>query len=235
MTRKGGTTGSRSGAQERTDRATLLAEIVAEAAETESDTGRAAFSPAVMAAIGRVPRERFVEPGQEPLAYVNGPLPIGYGQTISQPYVVALMTDLLDLTPGHRVLEIGTGSGYQTAVLVELGAEVFSLEIVPELARRSVERLRALGYRGLHFREGDGHAGWPEAAPFDRILAAAATPTIPPALIEQLAPRGRMVIPVGAGPLGQTLTLVEKDLDGAVRETPMLPVTFVPLTRRQRP
>ncbi len=235
MTRKGGTTGSRSGAGRRTNRAALLAEIAAEAAATESDTGRADFSPAVMAAIGRVPRERFIEPGQEPLAYVNGPLPIGYGQTISQPYIVALMTDLLDLKPGHRVLEIGTGSGYQTAVLAELGAEVFSLEIVPELARRSAERLQALGYRGLHLKEGDGHAGWPETAPFDRILAAATTPTIPPVLIEQLAPRGRMVIPVGAGAVGQVLTLVEKDANGTVRETPMLPVTFVPLTRRQRP
>jgi protein-L-isoaspartate(D-aspartate) O-methyltransferase len=162
------------------DRAALLTEIAEEAAATASYTGRAQFSADVMAAMARVPRERFIEPGQEPLAYVNGPLPIGYGQTISQPYIVALMSDLLDLKPGHRVLEIGTGSGYQTAVLAELGAEVFGLEIVPELARRSAERLSALGYRGLHLREGDGNLGWPEAAPFDRILAAAAAVTIPP-------------------------------------------------------
>jgi protein-L-isoaspartate(D-aspartate) O-methyltransferase len=220
-----------SGAQHETDRAALLAEIAEEAAATASYTGRAEFSPEVMSAMGRVPRERFIEPGQEPLAYVNGPLPIGYGQTISQPYIVALMTDLLDLKHGHRVLEIGTGSGYQTAVLAELGAEIYGLEIVPELARRSAERLSAMGYRGLHLQEGDGNRGWPEAAPFDRILAAAAAMTIPPALIEQLAPGGRMVIPVGASPLGQMLTLVEKDADGALRQTPVLPVAFVPLTR----
>ena len=218
------------GTRHAADRAALLAEIAEEAKATASYTGRAEFSEPVMAAIGRVPRERFIEPGQEPLAYVNGPLPIGYGQTISQPYVVALMTDLLDLAPGHRVLEIGTGSGYQTAVLAELGVEVFGLEIVPELARRAADRLGSLGYGRLHLRQGDGNAGWPEAAPFDRILAAAAAHTIPPALIDQLAAGGRMVIPVGAGPLGQMLTLVEKDADGAVREKPVLPVAFVPLT-----
>jgi protein-L-isoaspartate(D-aspartate) O-methyltransferase len=220
-----------SGARHDIDRAALLAEIAEEAAATASYTGRPGFSSEVMAAVGRVPRERFIEPGQEPLAYVNGPLPIGYGQTISQPYIVALMTDLLDLKPGHRVLEIGTGSGYQTAVLAELGAEIYSLEIVPELARRSAERLAALGYRGLHLKEGDGNRGWPEAAPFERILAAAAAATIPPALIDQLAPGGRMAIPVGASPLGQMLTLVEKDADGTLRQKPVLPVAFVPLTR----
>jgi protein-L-isoaspartate(D-aspartate) O-methyltransferase len=213
------------------DRAALLTEIAEEAAATASYTGRAQFSADVMAAMARVPRERFIEPGQEPLAYVNGPLPIGYGQTISQPYIVALMSDLLDLKPGHRVLEIGTGSGYQTAVLAELGAEVFGLEIVPELARRSAERLSALGYRGLHLREGDGNLGWPEAAPFDRILAAAAAVTIPPTLIDQLAPGGRMVVPVGAGPLGQMLTLVTKDMEGVAPQKPVLPVAFVPLTK----
>jgi protein-L-isoaspartate(D-aspartate) O-methyltransferase len=212
------------------DRAALLAEIAEEAVATAAYTGRAEFSPAVMDALARVPRERFIDPGQKPLAYVNGPLPIGYGQTISQPYIVALMTDLLDLRPGHRVLEIGTGSGYQTAVLAELGAEVFGLEIVPELARRSAERLASLGYGGLHLREGDGNAGWPEEAPFDRILAAAAAATIPSALMEQLARGGRMVVPVGAGPHGQMLTLVTKDEDAAVSEKPVLPVAFVPLT-----
>jgi protein-L-isoaspartate(D-aspartate) O-methyltransferase len=225
-----GTSETASGGPHDADRTALLAEIAEEAKATANYTGRAEFSAAVMEAIGRVPRERFIEPGQEKLAYVNGPLPIGYGQTISQPYVVALMTDLLDLAAGHRVLEIGTGSGYQTAVLAELGAEVFGLEIVPELARRAADRLAAMGYGRLHLRQGDGNAGWPEAAPFDRILAAAAAYAIPPALIDQLAPGGRMVIPVGAGPLGQMLTLVEKDPDGAVREKPVLPVAFVPLT-----
>jgi protein-L-isoaspartate(D-aspartate) O-methyltransferase len=215
----------------RADRTALLAEIAEEAAATAAYTGRAEFSPAVMDAIARVPRERFIESGQEPLAYVNGPLPIGYGQTISQPYIVALMTDLLDLRPGHRVLEIGTGSGYQTAVLAELGAEVFGLEIVSELARRSAERLACLGYRGLHLREGDGNLGWPEHAPFDRVLAAAAAATIPSALRDQLARGGRMVVPVGAGPLGQMLTLVTKAQDGAISEKPVLPVAFVPLTK----
>jgi protein-L-isoaspartate(D-aspartate) O-methyltransferase len=213
------------------DRDALLVEIAEEAAATAAYTGRSEFSPAVMDAIARVRRERFIEPGQEPLAYVNGPLPIGYGQTISQPYIVALMTDLLELRPGHRVLEIGTGSGYQTAVLAELGAEVFGIEIVPELARRSAERLASLGYRGLHLREGDGNLGWPEQAPFDRILAAAAAATIPSALRDQLARGGRMVVPVGAGPLGQMLTLVTKDRDGAISEKPILPVAFVPLTK----
>ncbi|HXV24318.1 MAG TPA: protein-L-isoaspartate(D-aspartate) O-methyltransferase [Alphaproteobacteria bacterium] len=210
-------------------RAALLAEIAEEAAATAIYTRRDAFSPEVMAAIGRVPRERFVEPGQEPLAYVNGPLPIGYGQTISQPYIVALMTDLLDLRSGHRVLEVGTGSGYQTAVLAELDAEVFSLEIVPELARRSANRLHALGYRRLQLRQGDGSRGWPEFAPYDRILVAAAASDIPQPLIDQLAPTGRMVIPEGPEPMGQMLTLVEKDSDGMIRGNPLLPVAFVPL------
>ena len=230
MTRK--SPGKGDGDRHATDRTALLAEIAEEAAATASYTGRTEFSPEVMAAIGRVPRERFIEPGQEPLAYVNGPLPIGYGQTISQPYIVALMTDLLDLRPGQRVLEIGTGSGYQTAILAELGAEIFSIEILPELARRAAERLTSMGYRGLHLEQGDGNRGWPEAAPFDRILAAAAATTIPPALLDQLTPGGRMVVPVGSGPLGQMLTLVEKDADGAVREKPVLPVAFVPLTSR---
>ena len=224
--------GTRKGGGIDEERAAMLAEIADEAAATEGYTGRSAFSPAVMAAIGRVPRERFIDPGQQPLAYVNGPLPIGYGQTISQPYIVALMTDLLDLRPGQRVLEIGTGSGYQTAVLAEMGAEVHGLEIVPELAERSQERLTALGYGGrVHLKQGDGNLGWPQAAPFDRILAAAAATAVPPALVEQLARSGRMVIPVGVEPFGQMLTLIEKDADGAVRETPVLPVAFVPLTR----
>jgi protein-L-isoaspartate(D-aspartate) O-methyltransferase len=225
------------GAQDRheSERSALLAEIAEEAAATQSYTGRAAFSAKVMAALARVPRERFIGSGQEQLAYVNGPLPIGYGQTISQPYIVALMTDLLDLQPGMRVLEIGTGSGYQTAVLAELGAEVYSLEIVPGLARRAAQKLSGMGYSRLHLREGDGNRGWPEAAPFDRILAAAAAVTIPPDLTDQLAPGGCMVIPIGAGPLGQMLTLVGKDPGGVVSEKPVLPVAFVPLTSRDAP
>ena len=217
------------------ERDQLLAEIAEEAKATELYTGRQAFRTETMSALGRVPRQRFVAPHQEQLAYVNGPLPIGYGQTISQPYIVALMTDLLDLRPGQRVLEVGTGSGYQTAVLAELGAEIYSIEIVPELAEAASRRLAELGYGGLHLRQGDGYAGWPEAAPFERIIVTAGPHLVPPPLIEQLAPGALMVLPVGDRILGQMLTVVEKDTDGAIREKPLLPVAFVPLIRREKP
>ena len=185
----------------------------------------------VLAAMRRLPRHRFVQEALRDRAYGDHPLPIGEEQTISQPYIVGLMTSLLELTGREKILEVGTGSGYQTAVLAEMGAEVFGLEIVPELARRSQDRLTALGYgTRVHLRQGDGNRGWPEAAPFDRILAAAAAPAAPPALLEQLAPGGRMVIPIGSEPFGQVLTLIQKDAEGSVRETPVLPVAFVPLT-----
>lgn len=209
----------------------MLAIIAEEAAETASFTGREAFAPRVMEAMAKVPRHLFVPPGQEPVAYVNGPLPIGYGQTISQPFIVALMTDLLDLQPGMRVLEVGTGSGYQAAVLGELGAEVYSLEIVPELARRAAERLARLGYDRVHVKAADGYEGWSEHAPFERIIVTAAAPAVPPPLLDQLAPGGRLVIPIGAVHVGQTLAVVDKDAAGRVTERPVLPVAFVPLTR----
>jgi len=210
--------------------AALLAEIAAEAAETQSYTGRASFSPKVMDAIARVPRECFLSADQQAFAYLNASLPIGYRQTISQPYIVALMTDFLDLEPGHRVLEIGTGSGYQTAALLELGAEVYGIEIIPQLLRSAAERLQRLGYENFHLREGDGSLGWPEAAPFDRVLCAAATASLPDPLIEQLSPAGRMMLPISKGPYDQVLTLIEKSAERGVRESPLLPVAFVPLT-----
>lgn len=209
----------------------MLATIAEEAAETASFTGREAFAPRVMEAMANVPRHLFVPPGQEPVAYVNGPLPIGYGQTISQPFIVALMTDLLDLQPGMRVLEVGTGSGYQTAVLAELGAEVYSLEIVPELARSAAERLARLGYERVHVKAADGYEGWSEHAPFERIIVTAAAPAVPPPLLDQLGSGGRLVIPVGAVHVGQTLAVVDKDAAGHATERPVLPVAFVPLTR----
>jgi protein-L-isoaspartate(D-aspartate) O-methyltransferase len=207
----------------------LIREIEAEARATASYTGRRAFGARVMAAMARVKRHEFVPPAAEELAYVNGPLPIGYGQTISQPYIVALMTDLIDPEPGDVVLEIGTGSGYQAAILAELVREVYSIEVVPELAEQSAALLRRLGYDNVHVRSGDGNAGWPEHGPYDAILVTAAGPTVPPALVEQLKPGGRMVIPLGSWPHGQELTIVDKDEDGRVRERGILPVAFVPL------
>lgn len=207
----------------------MVREIADEARATASYTGRPAFSPRVMAAMGKVPRHKFVPPSEEAFAYVNGPLPIGYGQTISQPYIVALMTELIDPAPDDVVLEIGTGSGYQAAILAELVREVYSVEVVPELAEEAAARLKALGYANVQVRSGDGNAGWPEHGPYDAILVTAAGPRVPPALVEQLKPGGRMVIPIGGWHRDQELTIVEKDEKGQVRERPVLPVAFVPL------
>ncbi len=181
----------------------------------------------VLAALGRVPRHRFVPPHLVPHAYEDRPLPIGSGQTISQPYIVALSTEALALGPGDRVLEIGTGSGYQTAILAELAGEVHTVERLPELSAGARERLAALGYRNVHFRVGDGTVGWPEAAPFDAILVTAGAPRVPRKLLEQLGPGGRMVIPVG-GRWSQELTLVRREEEGFVHER-LCPCTFVPL------
>jgi len=175
-----------------------------------------------------VPRHLFVDPAHQAEAYEDHPLPIAGNQTISQPYIVALMTELLDLQPQDRVLEIGTGSGYQSAVLSKLAREVYSIEIVPELARASAERLRKLGYTNVTVREGDGYRGWPEHAPFDGIVVTAAPPRIPEPLLEQLAPGGRMVIPVGD--FFQELKVFTKEKDGKVTEKDILPVRFVPMT-----
>ncbi len=187
--------------------------------------------PAVLRAVAEVPRALFVPPRLRYEADADHPLPIGHGQTISQPFVVAYMTEQLRLGGRERALEVGTGSGYQTAILAKLAAEVFSIEIIPELAERARELLLdTLGLRHVHLRTGDGARGWPEAAPFDRIVVTAAAPEVPLALVAQLAPGGRMVIPVGDAPDVQVLRVVEKGNDGASVSTDLIPVRFVPLT-----
>ncbi|MFP4561424.1 MAG: protein-L-isoaspartate(D-aspartate) O-methyltransferase [Thiohalorhabdus sp.] len=213
------------------EKARLLREIEEEFRATAGYTGRRRLSPVVREALAAVPRQEFVPPELREEAYGNVPLPIGHGQTISQPYIVALMTDLLDPAPAHRVLEVGTGCGYQAAVLAELVAQVYSVEVVPDLGEAAAARLRRLGYDNVSVRLGDGGQGWPEAAPFDGILVTAAADAIPEALVAQLAAGGRMVIPVDGPDAGQDLLLVTKGDDGAVRSEPVLPVAFVPLVR----
>lgn len=188
------------------------------------------LDPAVLEAMALVPRHEFVPVGQRVNAYENRPLPIGYGQTISQPYIVALMTHLARVGPESIVLEIGTGSGYQAAVLSELARQVHTIEIVEGLGHQASDRLQRLGYANVETAIGDGYHGWPERAPFDAIVVTAAASHIPPPLVQQLKPGGRMVIPVGQRFLVQQLTLVEKDPDGAVKTRQLLPVSFVPLT-----
>lgn len=184
--------------------------------------------PAVLAAMRRVLRHEFVPPGVRREAYADHPLPIGDGQTISQPYIVALMTELLQVQPGHRVLEIGTGSGYQAAVLAELGVEVYTIEIVEKLAATARELLQRLDYAKVHVRAGDGYRGWPEFAPFDRIIVTAAPPQVPQPLVDQLKPGGRLVVPEGVR--DQDLVLYTKTADGKLRREKVLPVRFVPMT-----
>lgn len=208
----------------------LLETIEREVALFGTGEGERRLDPRVSEALARVPRERFVPADLAARAYDNRPLPIGHGQTISQPLIVAVMTHLLRLRPDARVLEVGTGSGYQTAILAELAKEVVTIEVVEELAAEARRRLEALGYRNIEYRVGDGAAGCPERAPFDGIIVTAAGPEIPPALIEQLAPGGRLVIPIGADPLSQHLVLVEKDAQGQVSRRRLFPVAFVPLT-----
>jgi protein-L-isoaspartate(D-aspartate) O-methyltransferase len=210
-------------------RARMVAEVEAMYADTRMHTGLAAMAPPVRAALAKVERHRFVPAGQWSLAYRNHPLPIGSGQTISQPYIVALSTDLIEPRSGQRVLEIGTGSGYQAAVLAEIVSKVYSIELIPSLGKEAAERLRTLGYANIEVRIGDGYAGWPEQAPFDGIVVTAAAPRVPEALVAQLKPGGRMVIPVGASQEAQQLLLVEKRLDGSVERRSVLLVRFVPL------
>ena len=212
-------------------RARMVSEIAALARRTGSATGRPSLSEAVMMAMGTIPRHRFVPGSHEIFAYRNQSLPIGEGQTISQPFLVALMTDLLDPKPADIVLEVGTGSGYQAAVLAGLVARVYTIEIVEPLGRRAKQLLEELGYRNVEVRIGDGYNGWPEAAPFDSIVVTAAPSEIPQPLIDQLKLGGRMVIPAGGSSDLQHLLLVEKQLDGAVTIKRTLPVRFVPLTR----
>jgi protein-L-isoaspartate(D-aspartate) O-methyltransferase len=204
-----------------------VAEIFRRAATPSAEQ----LSADVRRAMEQVPRHRFVPPELRDMAYENRPLPIGYGQTISQPFIVALMTQLAEPRPGARVLEVGTGSGYQAAVLGELGADVDTIEIVPELAERAARELARLGVDRVAVRCGDGWAGWPEHAPFDAILVTAAGPDVPAPLIEQLAVGGRLVLPVGEAWFAQDLQLLVKGPDGALSTIHELPVTFVPLTR----
>jgi protein-L-isoaspartate(D-aspartate) O-methyltransferase len=212
------------------DRQAMVETIRDYAAETSLYLDRDELDPRVLEVMGEVPRHELVPPARRDEAYENRPLSIGYGQTISQPYIVALMTDLLELKPTDEVLEIGTGSGYQAAVAAELAAEVYTIEIIPELHERASRDLRELGYTDVHTRLGDGYYGWPEQAPFDAIVVTAAASHIPPPLISQLRPGGRMVIPVGGRFQVQQLTVVEKDAGGEVTTRQLLPVRFVPLT-----
>jgi protein-L-isoaspartate(D-aspartate) O-methyltransferase len=211
----------------------MLQDIERDFRDTAAETGVAAPSAALRRALDAVPRERFVPPEFAARAYENNPLPIGEGQTISQPFIVALMTELLQLAPGARVLEVGTGSGYQAAILAEMGAQVYSIEIVAPLAERARKALDAAGYGAVVTRTGDGYLGWPDAAPFDGIIVTAAPDHVPPALVEQLKPGGRLVIPVGPHWLSQDLRVIRKEADGRTVTQRTLPVRFVPLTRKR--
>jgi len=211
---------------------TLLADIEYETRATQAWTGRVALNPRVLSAMAQVPRHRFVPERHHAYAYANGPLPIGHGQTISQPFIVALMTDLLDCGPDARVLEIGTGSGYQSAVLSRVVKQVYSVEIIPELAERAQRCLTELGYDNIETRVGDGYDGWTSEAPFDGILVTAAAPAIPPALTQQLTVGASLIIPVGPANGHQELIRVQKLPDGELATNTVLSVAFVPLTRR---
>jgi protein-L-isoaspartate(D-aspartate) O-methyltransferase len=209
--------------------ALLLDQIQDEMRDTGYMTWRAALTKQVFQAIKQVPRHEFVPAALQHQAYANHPLPIGHGQTISQPYIVALMTELIQPEAEDMVLEIGTGSGYQAAILSRLVKQVYSLEIVETLAEQARERLARLGYENVEVRTGNGHFGWPEHAPYDSILVTAAAPQIPPALIEQLKPGGTLVIPVGNAFSGQELRVVTKDAQGQIEQRTALPVIFVPM------
>jgi protein-L-isoaspartate(D-aspartate) O-methyltransferase len=207
----------------------MVAEVEAMYADTAAETGLQAMSPDVRAALGKVERHRLVPPEEVSRAYGNFPLSIGAGQTISQPYIVALSTDLIEPHAGQVVLEIGTGSGYQAAILAEIVARVYSIELVPSLGHGAAERLAGLGYTNVEVRIGDGYAGWPEKAPFDAIVVTAAAPRVPQALVDQLKAGGRMVIPVGERWGAQDLLRIDKYSDGRIERKSVLPVRFVPL------
>jgi protein-L-isoaspartate(D-aspartate) O-methyltransferase len=206
----------------------MVMEIAAETIYVSARIGKAALGAPAMEAVGKVPRHDFVPVELQPYAYANVPLPIGFDKTISQPFIVALMTDLLDISPQDSVLEIGTGLGYQAAVLAELAGRVYSVEIIEELAQEAKLRLGRQGYKNIEFKLGNGYYGWPEHAPFDKIMVCAAPDLIPGALLQQLKPGGKMAIPTGiAG--AQQLLLVEKDAAGAVSTKEILPVRFAQL------
>ena len=209
----------------------MIREIERMAASTPLETGSRTLDRQVLDVIGKVQRHLFVPSGQQRYGYENRPLPIGHGQTISQPYIVALMTDLLRPKPGHVVLEIGTGSGYQAAVLAELTRAVYTIEIIEPLGRQARNRLAQLGYRNVEVKVADGYYGWPSQAPFDGIMVTAAASDVPQPLIGQLKPGGRLVIPVGGRFGGQDLLIVEKRPDGKTTTRRSVAVRFVPLTR----
>ncbi|MEJ8850701.1 protein-L-isoaspartate(D-aspartate) O-methyltransferase [Variovorax rhizosphaerae] len=212
------------------ERQRMVEQIAVHVRENRRETGTATLDERVAAVMRTIPRHEFVPADQLPFAYQNRPLPIGHGQTISQPYIVALMTDLARPEPGHKVLEVGTGSGYQAAVLSPLVSAIYTIEIVEPLGVQATRRLEKLGYANVHVRLGDGYNGWEEHAPFDAILVTAAASHIPPPLVRQLKPGGRMVIPVGPAFMVQQLMLVQKNGDGTVSTRQILPVAFVPLT-----
>ncbi len=216
------------------ERAALVDELRRESRMAE-EYGAPPLSETVLESIGTVPRHEFVPDSLRYEAYGNYPLPIGAGQTISQPYIVALMTDLADVSSDEKVLEIGTGSGYQAAVLSGLAQHVYTIEIIETLGLRATEDLRRLGYDNVTVRIGDGYAGWPDEAPFDAIVVTAAPDEVPQPLIDQLKVGGRMVIPVGRENTIQTLQLLTRDADGALEVTNIIPVRFVPLTRDPQP
>jgi protein-L-isoaspartate(D-aspartate) O-methyltransferase len=207
----------------------MLEDIKQETALTAFLTGRKTLSPEVMEAMGEVPREQFVAPEMSPMAFDNGPLPIGYGQTISQPFIVALMTDLLEVIRTDKVLEIGTGSGYQTAILSLLADRVYTVEVIEALSVEAAARFKKLDYPNIHVKTGNGYEGWPEQAPYDGIIVTAAAPYIPEPLIEQLKTGGRLVIPVGRPFEHQELIVLEKMEKGANKISNVLDVAFVPL------
>ena len=203
----------------------MITEIVTEAALTAGHTGRASFSERVMRVVGSMPRHEFVPVELQPYAYLNRPLPIGYEKTVSQPFIVALMTDLLAPEANHVVLEVGAGAGYQAAILAELAKRVYTVDIIEELARGAERRLKRLGYENVEVAIANGYYGFPEHAPYDRIMVTAASDLIPPPLLAQLKPGGRMVIPTGI-PDKQTLVLVEKSATGSLSTREILPVRF---------
>jgi len=212
-------------------RTRMIDEIREDVRSTSRETGRMALDSRVINALRTIPRHLFVPENLRNAAYANRPLPIGHGQTISQPYIVALMTDLLRVDRDDVVLEVGTGSGYQAAVLSPLVRQVHTVEIIAPLAQQAKARLQTLGYKNVVVRHADGYNGWKEAAPFDAIIVTAAATHVPPPLIQQLKPGGRMIIPVGGPFATQSLMLVEKTKAGKVRTRQVLPVMFVPLTR----
>lgn len=211
------------------DRQQMIADIESGVAVTRMMTGRDHLNPRVMDVMRQVPREEFVPADMRHAAFRDGALPVGHGQTISQPYIVALMTDLLDLTEDSVVLEVGTGTGYQAAILSQLARQVYTIEKIPELAQAAQQRLSEMGYDNVEPRCSDGSLGWPEKAPFDGIVVTAAAADVPPALLEQLGPGGRMVIPIGLPYMHQELILITRDQQGEIERSSILGVAFVPL------